>query len=172
MRRADSFEKTLMLGKIEGREWDGDDRGWDGWMASPTQWTRVWVNSENWWWTRRPGVLQSMGSQRVRHDWQAELNWTEPLRRAWKVPRIIWIRVHLAPLSTRAFCLFLGDTEEWAQHGDQSFLIALTGGNYSLHPITSTWQSFIPNKTVPWHLWRSMWRSRGKWGRSELLFTF
>ena len=51
----------------------GDDRGWDGWMASPTQWTWVWVNSWSWWWTRRPGVLQSMGSQRIRHDW-AELN--------------------------------------------------------------------------------------------------
>ena len=58
---ADSFEKTLMLGKIEG--------GWDGWMASPTQWTQVWVNSGSWWWTGRPGVLQSMGLQRVRHDW-------------------------------------------------------------------------------------------------------
>ena len=50
MRRADSFEKTLMLGKLEvGGE--GDDRGWDGWMASPIQWTWVWVNSESWWWT-------------------------------------------------------------------------------------------------------------------------
>ena len=52
-----------------------DDRGWDGWMASPTQWTWVWVNSGSWWWTRRPGVLQSMGSQRVRHNWATELNW-------------------------------------------------------------------------------------------------
>ena len=58
MWRADSFEKTLMLGKIEGRK--GDDRGWDGWMASPTQRTWVWVNCGNWWWTGRPGVLQSM----------------------------------------------------------------------------------------------------------------
>ena len=53
----------------------GDDRGWDGWMASPTQWTQVWVNSGSWWWTRRPGVLQSMGSQRVGHDWATKLNW-------------------------------------------------------------------------------------------------
>ena len=51
--------------------------GWDGWMASPTQWTWVWVNSGCWWWTGRPGVLQSMGSQRVGHDWATELNWTE-----------------------------------------------------------------------------------------------
>ena len=47
---------------------EGDDRGWCGWMASPTQWTRVWVNSRSWWWTGRPGVLQFMGSQRVGHD--------------------------------------------------------------------------------------------------------
>ena len=56
---------------------EGDDRGWDGWMASPTQWTWVWVNSRSWWWTGRPGVLRFMGSQRVRHDWATELNWAE-----------------------------------------------------------------------------------------------
>ena len=53
---------------------EGDNREWDGWMASPT-W--VWVNSGSWWWTGRPGVLQSMGSQRVKHDWATELNWTD-----------------------------------------------------------------------------------------------
>ena len=56
---------------------EGDDRGWDGWMASPTQWTWVWVNSGILWWTGRPGVLQFMGSQRIRHEWVTELNWTE-----------------------------------------------------------------------------------------------
>ena len=56
---------------------EGDDRGWDGWMASPTHWIWVGVNSGSWWWTGRPGVLQSMGSQRVRHDWAAVLSWTE-----------------------------------------------------------------------------------------------
>ena len=55
----------------------GEDRGWDGWMASPTQWAWVWVNSGSWWWTGRPDVLQSMGSHRVRHDWATEPNWTE-----------------------------------------------------------------------------------------------
>ena len=50
-----------------------DDRGWDGWMTSPTQWTWVWVNSGSWWWTRRPGTLQSMGSQRVGPNWVTEL---------------------------------------------------------------------------------------------------
>ena len=56
-----------------------DDRGWDGWMASPTQWPWVWVNSGSWWWTGRPGVLQSVGWQRLGHDWATELNWTVPL---------------------------------------------------------------------------------------------
>ena len=70
MRRADSFEKTLMLGKIEGRR----RRGWlrmRWWMASQTKWTWVWVNSRSWWWTGRPGVLQSMGlqSQTRLSDW-------------------------------------------------------------------------------------------------------
>ena len=58
-----------------GRE--GDNRGWDGWMASPTRWTWVWVNSGSWWRTGRPGMLRFMGSQRFRHSWATELNWTE-----------------------------------------------------------------------------------------------
>jgi len=57
----------------------GDDRGWDGWMASATWWMWVWVNSGSWWWTGRPSVLQFMGSQIVGHDWATELNWTELL---------------------------------------------------------------------------------------------
>ena len=68
MWRTDSLEKTLMLEKIEGRR-RRDNRGWDGWMASPTQWTWVCTSSRSWWWTGKPDVLQSMGSQRVRHDW-------------------------------------------------------------------------------------------------------
>ena len=51
---------------------EGNNRGWDGWMASPTQWTWVWANSRRWWRTGKPGVLQSMGSQRVGHDWAIE----------------------------------------------------------------------------------------------------
>ena len=73
--RTDSLEKTLMLGRLKAGG-QGDDRGWDGWMSSPTQWKWVWVNSGSWWWTGRPGVLQSKGSQRViGHDWVTELNW-------------------------------------------------------------------------------------------------
>ena len=71
--------KSWLIGKNPdaGKEWwweEKGDRGWDGWMASPTQWTWVWVNSGSWWWTGRPGVLRSMGSQRVRQDWATELN--------------------------------------------------------------------------------------------------
>ena len=73
MRRADSLEKTLMLGGIGERR----RRGRDGWMASLTRWMWVWVNSGSWWWTGRPGVLRFMGLQRVGHDWVTELNWTE-----------------------------------------------------------------------------------------------
>ena len=54
---------------------EGGDRGWDGWMASPTQWTWVWVDSGSWWWTGRPGLLRFMWLQRVGHNW-AEVNWT------------------------------------------------------------------------------------------------
>ena len=65
--------KSWLIGKQEG-----DDRGWDGWMASLTRWTWVWVNSGSLWWTGRQGVLQFMGLQRVGHDWATELNWTDP----------------------------------------------------------------------------------------------
>ena len=67
--RTNSLEKTLIRGKIEG-----DHRQWDGWMASLTWWTWVWVNSGSWWWTGRPGVLWFMGLRRVGHDWATELN--------------------------------------------------------------------------------------------------
>ena len=59
------------------KDWRHDDRGWDGWMASLTRWRWVWVGSGSWWWTGKPGILQSMGSQRVRHNWGTELNWTD-----------------------------------------------------------------------------------------------
>ena len=71
------FWKDPYAGKDWNQEETGDDRRWDGWMASPPQWTWVWVNSRSWWWTGRPGVLQFMGFQRVGHDWDTEVNWTE-----------------------------------------------------------------------------------------------
>ena len=90
--RTDAEAETPVLGPPDAKNWliwkdpdlwerlkvggEVDDRGWDGWMALRTQWTWVWVNSGSWWWTGRPGVLQSMGLQRVGHDWATELNWT------------------------------------------------------------------------------------------------
>ena len=77
IQRTDSLgKKTCCWERLKaGRE--GDKRGWDGWMASLTRWTWVLAGSRSWWWTGKPGVLQSMGSQRVRHDWATELNWTD-----------------------------------------------------------------------------------------------
>ena len=73
------YVKNWLIGK--NQRWkrlkaggEGDDRGWDGWMASSTQWTWVWASSGYWWRTGKPGVLQSMGSQRVGHNWATELN--------------------------------------------------------------------------------------------------
>ena len=74
--RVDSLKKTVCWERLRAGG-KGDDRGWDGWMASPTRCTRVWVNSWSCWWTERSGVLHSMGSQRVRHYWATELNWTD-----------------------------------------------------------------------------------------------
>ena len=69
--------KRLWCWEGLGAREEGDNRGWDGWMASLTRWTWIWVNSGSWWWTGRPGVLRFRGSQRVGHDWATELNWTE-----------------------------------------------------------------------------------------------
>ena len=102
MWRADSLEKTLMLGKIEGRRRRGT--GWDGWMTSPTRWTWVWVNSGSWWWTGKPGMLQSMGLQRGGRDWATELNW---LRLG-----LFYLPFHLGPCYfQKSFPLSPKDTE-------------------------------------------------------------
>ena len=70
--------RNWLIGKDPdaGKDWRPEAKGLtDGWMASSTWWTWVWVNSGYWWWTRKPGKLQSIGSQRIRHDWATELNW-------------------------------------------------------------------------------------------------
>ena len=71
--------KNWLIGKVPdaGKDEEGDDREWDGWTASLTWWTRVWVNSGSWWWTGRPSVLRFMGSQRVGHDWATDLIWSD-----------------------------------------------------------------------------------------------
>ena len=78
--------KSWLIGKDSdaGRDWGqevkADDRGWDGWMASPTRWTWIWVNSGKWWYTGRPGVLWFVGSQRVGHNWATDLIWSDLTR--------------------------------------------------------------------------------------------
>ena len=89
--------KRLWCWEGLGAGGEGGDRGRDGWMASPTRWTWVWVNSGSWWWTGRPGVLQFMGSQRVRHDWATELNWTELV--------VLWLRFSLPKQGVQVWSL-------------------------------------------------------------------
>ena len=74
--------KSWLIGKDSdaGKDWGQEEKettGWDGWMASLTRWTWVWVNSGSWWWTGRPGVLWFTGSQGVRHDWATDLIWSD-----------------------------------------------------------------------------------------------
>ena len=95
MQKAASLEKTLILGKTEGRR-RRDDRGWDGWLVSPTQWTLVWVDFGSWWCTGRHGTLLFMGSQRVRHDWVTEVNWIE-LAILWN-SAFKWVYLSFSPL--------------------------------------------------------------------------
>ena len=73
MQRNDLFESPWCWERLKARG-EEDNREWDGWMASPTQWIWVWARSGSWWWTGEPGVLQSMGLQGVGHDWATELN--------------------------------------------------------------------------------------------------
>ena len=75
MWRANLFESPWCWERLRA-EGEGDDRGWDGWMASLTQWTWVWVDTSSWWWTWRAGMLWFMGLQKVRHGWVTEPNWT------------------------------------------------------------------------------------------------
>ena len=78
LRRPDMKNWLIWKAPDAGKDWrevEKGTRGWDGWMASPTQWTWVWEDSGSWWWTGKPSVLWSMGSQRVGHDWVTKLNW-------------------------------------------------------------------------------------------------
>ena len=82
--------KRLWCWEGLGAGGEGDDRGWDGWMASLTWWMWVWVNSGSWWWTGRPGVLRFMGSQRVRHNWATDLIWRAAYKGLTSASRLTW----------------------------------------------------------------------------------
>ena len=153
---------------------EGDDRGWDGWMTSLTQWTWVWVDSGSWWWTRRPGVLQFMGSQRVGHDQATALNWTQTFRkpgREWDrrlVPRICQVHAMCDVLPVFWQCLY----HSWnspVKYGsslfykwENSFRVMLLLQNYT----ASKWVSLIPKNIIMSlyafcssviSLWGTMW---------------
>ena len=85
---------------------EGDDRGWDGWMTSLTQWTWVWVSSGSWWWTGTPGMLQSTGSQRVGHHWWTELIWTD-----WQGSASMFLLGQKTPVSINGFLEALSGLE-------------------------------------------------------------
>ena len=89
---------------------EGDDRGWDGWMTSPTQWTWVWVNSRSWWWTGRRAVLKSMESQKVGQDCATELNWTEM--------NLCVASHYIMPLIRNLPCCYLTTTITWSLNSD------------------------------------------------------
>ena len=106
IRRAESLEETLRSKRLRAGG-EGGNRGWDGWMASPTQWTWVWANSGRWWWTGKPGVLQSMASPKVGHDLATEQ------QRQSKIKRDSWMSHPFFPRnqSQEGFFPHLGATE-------------------------------------------------------------
>ena len=126
-----------MLGQIEGRKrrWWG---GWDGWMASLTQWTWVWAGSESWWWKGK----QSMGSQRVRHDWVTELSWTDPLIgfSSFDIVYFFWM-------------LFLKKTLE-QRIETYEYTLRTVGGNVNVYTTTTKnsmkFLQKIKNRTAAW----------------------
>ena len=87
LQRTDSFKRPWSWERLKAGG-EGDDRGWDGWMASSTQWTWVWISSRSWWWRGKPGMLQSRGSQRVRHNW----DWTNQTKSSLCKCLAGWIR--------------------------------------------------------------------------------
>ena len=97
MQRANHWKRPRWWERLRAR-WEGDDRGCNGWMASLTQWAWVWVSSRSWWWTGKPGILQSMGSQRVRYDLVTEQRTTNYFKKCFKFIRVIllWsLKVHI-----------------------------------------------------------------------------
>ena len=108
---------------------EGDDRGWDGWVASPTQWTRVWVNSRSWWWTGRPGVLWIVGLQRIRHDWVTELSCS------------LYKLIVFTIFGQKVFCFLNLCADIW----DYSLLFIIFSYCPSMRGLSSTLSSFIPD---------------------------
>ena len=149
--------KSWLTGKDSdaGRDWgaggEGDDRGWDRWMASLTRWTWVWVNSGSWWWTGRPGVLRFMGLQRVGRDWATELNWWGYVRNRAKANRV-FPREHTGHSKHS-----LPTTQEKTLHMDSTRWSTLKSDClYSLQPKMEKLYTVSKNKTRNW-LWFRSW---------------
>ena len=127
--------------------WEKGKTGWGGWMASPTQWTWVWVNSGSWWWTGRPGVLWSMGSQIVRHDWATELNGTDDTKKTW--PDRLFCSVLLTdlfyPLTSSTLWLLQFYSQSWKwmlwvlQGSFKNTLVVLIPLSFHIH-FRNSWQ--------------------------------
>ena len=139
MQRIDSLEKTLMLGKIEGRRRRGQQRM--RWLDGITDSMDIWVNSGNWWWTGRPGVLQSTRSQRVRHDWATKLNWNTTV--------IFPLMKQNQPSCKKAFIKkhFEYGLGEWLLHADNKYNLAFT------EAFTLFW-AYLPNSA---HYLQHVW---------------
>ena len=104
---------------------EGDNRGWDGWMTSLTQWTWVWVDSGSWWWTGRPGVLRFMESQRVGHNWMTELNWTDEVASMWLVNKsLISGRMRMLLMAIGGGCADFISIDQIVMHkSNKNFLV-------------------------------------------------
>ena len=139
---------------------EGEDRGWDGWMASLMPWTWVWVSSGSWWWTGRPGVLQSMGSQRVGHDLATKLNWSPRLAIPEDICKINGLFTLLPHLTTSLFYkrTWRSDPTRWL---------------FWHINLPSSWSASFPNKIVFFasilHLWFIGMTELGVtvWGRAQ-----
>ena len=131
--------KRLWYWEGLGAGGEGDDRGWDGWMASLTGWTWVWVNSGNWWWTGRPGMLWFMGSQRVRHDWATELNWLNWYQKSLYLKKAVMLMVVDANIPKFWFLL-------------KTQILSLATKAVCCVPWSDRFVSFVIKKTLRKHL--------------------
>ena len=131
---------------------EGDNRGWDGWMASPTQWTWVWVDSSSWWRTERPGVLRFMGSQRVGHDWVTEVNW--------KLVEALQITLHWVPLLEND-----RQAERWLVIGHPAWWPAELRAEPRVHRLAGaerkTWSTVSEWETAIYTVYTPSWGQQG-----------
>ena len=117
---------------------EGDHIGWDGWMASPTQWERIWTSSRSWWWTGKLGLLQTMRSQRIGRDWANELNWTENFIFSLHSENLKFLDVIYFPSSPHFFSL-LHSLFSVSSPKSTSYCVKLNNFLYLCHHFLSFW---------------------------------